>query len=52
MFGSRENRSDYIVNASRVFGLGREPSLCARKEDFGSGENRSVCVERRLFPGR
>ena len=32
--------------------LGQEPSLCARKEDFGSGENRSVCAERRLFPGR
>ena len=28
--------------------FGREPSLCARKEDFGSGENRSVCAERRL----
>ena len=34
-----------IVNASGVFGLGREPSLCARKEDFGSGEKRSVCAE-------
>ena len=26
--------------------------LCARKEDFGSGENRVVCAEARLRFGR
>ena len=30
----------------------REPSLCARREDVGSGENRSVCAEVRLRFGR
>ena len=51
MFGSGENRSDYIVDASGCL-VRKQPSCVHGRKEFGSGENRSVCAERQLFPGR
>ena len=47
----RANRSVYIVDASGC-SVWKQPSCVRGRKEFGLCENRSVCTERRLFPGR
>ena len=51
MCGSGENRSAYKVDASGC-SVWKQLSCVRGRKEFGSGENRRVCAERQLFPGR